>query len=173
MNGTWGEWKQIHLFHCRNGPKWWELRSPAQKVLSRPQSVLSRLPLADQVFIIPIPSLIFILILIPIKFSYFKNLFLNQSKNNIFNSLSGPVDTYTKVLKHQRVILCIMYNFLNIQLYFVNSLHAFTWIYLFYLHRCPEILLTSSVPYETQLLAPYPTSWILKNVYSWNVSNLN
>ncbi|XP_027209672.1 cytochrome P450 302a1, mitochondrial [Penaeus vannamei] len=32
-----------------NGPKWWELRSPAQKVLSRPQSVLSRLPLADQV----------------------------------------------------------------------------------------------------------------------------
>ncbi|XP_047479347.1 cytochrome P450 302a1, mitochondrial-like isoform X1 [Penaeus chinensis] len=32
-----------------NGHKWWELRSPAQKVLSRVQSVLSRLPLADQV----------------------------------------------------------------------------------------------------------------------------
>lgn len=32
-----------------NGPEWWKLRSPAQKVLSRPQSVLSRLPVASEV----------------------------------------------------------------------------------------------------------------------------
>lgn len=32
-----------------NGPVWWKLRSPAQKVLSRPKSVLSRLPIASQV----------------------------------------------------------------------------------------------------------------------------